>query len=98
MQKFSRTCSLSVDGAKLLLLADYSIEVIKQRKVFLPVCLTLHNNQIVFSLAYPAVLRIQTHKGEHLTFTTPDKAENYINALGTEMEHINSAEGSSSTT
>lgn len=92
MQKFCRSHSLTVDGAKLLLFADYSMEVMKQRKAFSSICSTLHNNQIRFSLAYPAILRIQTHDGEHLTFTTPEEVENYITTRGTEMEHSNTAE------
>lgn len=34
MQKSGRSCSLSVDGAKLLLFADYSVEVMNRRKAF----------------------------------------------------------------
>lgn len=54
------------------------MEVMKQRKAFSPICSTLHHNQIRFSLAYPAILRIQTHEGEHLTFNTPEEVEHYV--------------------
>lgn len=75
MQKFLHTRSLSVDGSRLLLFAEYSMEVMKQRKALSLICTSLYNNQIKFSLAYPALLRIQTHAGEHRTFTSPEEAE-----------------------
>ena len=96
MQKFRRTRTLSVDGARLLLFAVYSVEVMKQRKAFSAICTTLHNAQIRFSLAYPALLRVQTQDGEQVTFATPDEAESYVNTLGTDMDLANSAENSSS--
>lgn len=96
MQKFRRTRSLVVDGAKLLLFADYSIEVMKQRKAFSSVCSTLHRTQTRFSLAYPAVLRVQTSEGEQLTFHTPEEAETYLTNRSSEMEHSAATEGSPS--
>lgn len=87
MQRFRRSRSLTVDGAKLLLFADYSVEVMNKRKAFSPICSILYNNQLRFSLVYPATLRVQTHDGEQLTLTTPDEAEKFVSTLDTEMEH-----------
>lgn len=82
---------------KLLLFADYSVEVMTRRKAFSAICSTLYTNQVEFTLAYSAVLCIQSHTGDHLTFTSLDGAEHYINnSSEMEMEHINSADGSSS--
>lgn len=96
MQAFRRTRSLSLDGSKLLLFADYSIEVMKQRKAFSAICTTLHRDQVKFSLGYPATLRIQTKSGEHLTFSSPEEADRYLASADAGMDHTNSAEDSSS--
>lgn len=40
-QKYRHVCNLSVDNHHFLLFADYSIEVMRQRKAFSSVCSTL---------------------------------------------------------
>lgn len=79
LQKFRCSHTLSVEGADLLLFGDYLIEVMRQCKAFSSICSTLYSSHIKFTLAYPAVLHIQSPTGEHLTFSSPADAEQYIN-------------------
>lgn len=97
MQKFCCSRTLPIEGADLLF-ADYSIEVMKQRKAFSSICSNLYSNHIKFTLAYPAVLHILSPTGEHLTFSSPADVQYYINnPSDVDTEHNNPADSSPST-
>ena len=77
-QTFRQARQLQIDGVKILVFADYSIEVSKKRKAFQQVCSELFKQQIKFSLAFPAILRLKAPNGEQLTFHDPSEAEAFV--------------------
>lgn len=70
-----------IEGHKLLLFADYSVEVSRKRKEFQPVCAELYKRGIRFTLAYPAVLRLQAPDGEQIILQSLDKANAFLQSL-----------------
>lgn len=74
LQAFRKSRSVEFEGQKILLFADYSAEVSRKRKDFQQVCNELYKKGIHFTLAYPAILRLQAPDGEQLTIHSPEKA------------------------
>ena len=81
LQSFRKARAAELDGHKLLIFADYSVEVSRKRKEFQPMCAELYKRGIRFTLAYPAILRLQTPNGDQLTLQSPDKARAYLQSL-----------------
>lgn len=81
LQHYCRARGLSADCHKLLLFTDYSVEVSKQRKSFAPICSQLHQHNLKFSLAYPAVLRLHSPQGDKMSFTSSADAQQYVESL-----------------
>lgn len=63
LQKFSSKKYLQIEGSELPIFADYSVELTRKRKLFSKFCMELHHNCVKFTLAYPAVLSLQTPDG-----------------------------------
>lgn len=72
LQKFRSQHSLEIDGYKILLFADYSVDLSKKRRLFTPLCSQLHSKKIKFAPTYPAVLRITTADGNQHSFDDPE--------------------------
>lgn len=83
LQKFRQSRSLQIDGIKILIFADYSIEVSKKRKAFQQICSELHQQQIKFTLAFPATLRLKAPNGDQLSFHDSSEAEAFLRSLRT---------------
>lgn len=84
LQKFRQNRSLEVDGIKILIFADYSMEVSKKRKAFQHICTELHQRQMKFTLAFPATLRIKAPNGDQLSFQNTSEAEAFLRSLRSE--------------
>ena len=78
LHSFRQARQLQIDGMKVLVFADYSIEVSKKRKAFQQVCTELFKQQIKFTLAFPAILRLRAPNGDQLTFQDPSEAEAFL--------------------
>lgn len=81
LARFKGKKRLTFEGHNLLLFADYSVEVTRKRKLFSPICTTLFEKHVRFSLAYPAVLRFTSKEGRQLTFKDPEDAKHYWDTL-----------------
>lgn len=81
LQNYRSQKGLVADGHKILLFADYSAELSKLRKAFAEPCRMLAQQQIKFSLAYPATLRISAPDGKQIQFTSPSRAKDYVHSL-----------------
>lgn len=88
LQAFRSQRELKVNGYNLLLFADYSVEVSRKRKAFTKICSKLHNAQIRFTLAYPAVLKLTTPSGQQHTFVDPTEAKFFMEAMDQTDETI----------
>lgn len=84
VQQLRAQRSLIKDGHKLIVFADYSVEVFRRRKTFSNVCSQLPNKKACFTLAYPAILRITTSEGQQHVFTDPEEAEAFISNMSDE--------------
>lgn len=82
LQKFRSQWNLTIEGVVLLIFADYSAELTKQRKMFSKICTQLFHKNIKFTLAYPATLHLQTPEGTQRTFEDPTEAEINVEELG----------------
>lgn len=60
--------SVSTDRQNQNPIDDYSIEVSKKQKAFQHICIGLYQQQIKFTLAFPAVLRLKAPSGDQLIF------------------------------
>lgn len=81
LQKFRQHTPLMVDGVKILIFADYSKEVSNKCKAFQQICSGLFLQQIKFTLAYPAILRLKARNGDQLAFHDPAEAESFLRSL-----------------
>lgn len=70
-----------IESHKFLIFADYSAEGSRKRKEFQLICAELYKRSIRFTLAYPAILRLQAPDGEQLTFQSLEKANTFLRAL-----------------
>lgn len=78
LKSYRNSKAPQLDGHKLLIFADYSQEVSKRCKALQPVCNTLFQQGIKFTLAYPATLRFTAPYGESKSFTHPEDAWHYL--------------------
>lgn len=81
LQQFRESRALVIEGHKLLLFADYSIELSKKRKSFQKMCTMLHEKRVKFTLAYPATLKIQLENGNQHVFQDPSEAEIFVDSI-----------------
>lgn len=81
LQRFHNQRELMIEEHSLLLFADYSIEVSRKRKAICQICSALHEKQIKFFLAYPAILHLTSQSIKHHTFHDPSEAELLLNRL-----------------
>lgn len=81
LQSFRKARSVVIEGHKQLIFADYSAEVSRKSRKFQPACAELFKRSVCFTLAYPAVLRLQAPDGEQLTFQSPEKANAFLRSL-----------------
>ncbi|KAG8551097.1 hypothetical protein GDO81_018460 [Engystomops pustulosus] len=75
---------LFIRGQKVLLFADFSVAVMRKRKLFSPLCSSLAAKNARFQLAYPALLRIKTQDGVQHEFNDPSEAESFVAQLPAE--------------
>lgn len=77
LQQFRKTKTMEIEKCRLLLFANYFLEVSCKRKRFTQVCVTLHSKRIKLTLAYHAILHVQEPSGEQLTFTTQMETKSF---------------------
>lgn len=78
LHTFCKSGALKIEGHKILIFADYSMEVSKKRRAFSTICLHLYKKGVKFTLAYPVVLYVQTPAGDREAFINPIDAERYV--------------------
>lgn len=78
---FGKACSVVIEGHKLLIFTDYSMAVSRKLKEFQLVCAELYKRRVHFTLAYPAILRLQVPYGEKLNFQSPEKVNGFLHSL-----------------
>lgn len=94
LTNFKSKKRLTFEGHNLLLFADYSMEVTRKRKLFSPICTSLFEKNVRFSLAYPAILRFASKEGRQLIFKDPEEAKNYWDTLTEEdRQNLGQANG-----
>lgn len=91
IQKFRTQRDLTIEGQSLLLFSDYSAEVSRKRKLFTPICATLFQNKIKFTLPFPAVLHLAAPDGRQYTFYTVEEIEPFMQDL-TQKEYVQQQE------
>lgn len=81
LRLFRNKGELYIDGHKILLFADYSIELTKKRKQFSAICTALYQKQVKFTLAYPATLHVSLPNGDSRSFIDPQEAERFLDDM-----------------
>lgn len=88
LQKLRNKRDLCVYGQELHLFSDYSAKVSRRRKQFSKICSQLHQQQIKFTLAFPANFHLMAPNGKQYTFFDLENAEAFLSGLEQETEQI----------
>lgn len=80
LQAARKIPELKYNGASISIFPDFSAALQKIRATFTDVKRRLRSHSVLYSMAYPARLRV-VHNDRTLFFTSPKEAEDWLNLL-----------------